>query len=165
MRLRESHRKYILLGLVFFIVVGLIFAKVMAKKQDEQFLTNELLFEQAQQLYAEGDYESATKYINEVLKKQPNSEIVNYTAGLISVLNEDYKKAAILLQKTIEINPHRVEDPIFMLQLGETFYHAERMDDAKIVLKHCQDAGWAPDKMPSYQERVTELLNSIENNK
>lgn len=163
MQLKESHRKYILLGIIAFIIVGFITAKIMAKDQDEQFLKNELIYQQAQQLYMEGDYENAYLYINELLKIQPNSEAVNYMAGLIAATNNEYKNAAILMQKTLDINPHKVDDPVFMLQLGEVFYHAERYQDAKVVLTRCKERNWKPEQYPSYQEKVAELLMSIEN--
>lgn len=163
MQLKDSNRRYILLGTVVFIIVGLIVAKVMAKGQDEYFLTNELLYQKTQELYLDGKYEEAQIYINELLINQPNSEVVNYMGGLIAATNKEFKNAAILMQKTLDINPHKVEDPVFMLQLGEIFYKAERYEEAKVVLTHCQEAGWVPEESPNYQEKVTELLNAIEN--
>lgn len=163
MKLRESHRKYILLGMIGFIIVGLITANVMAKKQDQEFIKNELLYDQVQQMYNSGNYEEALVYINELLKTQPNSEAVNHMGGLISAINKEYSKAAILLQKTLDINPYKVEDPIFMLQLGEVFYQAERYEDAKVVLNLCKEMGWEPEELPKYQEKVSELLTSIQN--
>lgn len=163
MKLKESYRKYILLGVIGFIIIGLIVAKIMAKNQDEQFIRNDLLYEQVQKLYNEENYEEAVVYIEELLKTQPNSEVVNYMGALIYSINQDYNKAAILMQKTLDINPHKVDDAIFMLQLGEIFYQAKRYDDARIVLTHCQEKGWAPEEYPNYQDKVLELLNSIEN--
>lgn len=163
MELRESHRRYILLGIVGFIIVGLIVTKVMAKSQDQEFIRNELLFEHVQQLYTEEKYEEALVYVNELLKRQPNSEVVNYMAGLITATNKEFINAANLMQKTLEMNPYKVEDPVFMLQLGEIFYKAERFEDAKEVLTHCQEMGWAPEEYPNYQEQVSKFLNVIEN--
>lgn len=163
MKLKESHRKYILLGLLGFIIIGLIVAKFMAKNQDEYFLKNELLYEQVQKLYNEDNFEEAAIYIEELLKTQPNSEVVNYMGALISAINQEYNKAAILMQKTLDINPYRVEDPIFMLQLGEIFFKAERYEDAKTVLIRCQEWWWQPEEYPNYQERVQELLTAIKN--
>ena len=85
--------------------------------------------------------------------------------GLIAAINQDYKKAAILMQKTLDLNPYKVEDPIFMLQMGEIFYRAERYEDAKVVLTRCKEMGWEPEQFPNYQQKVSELLSSIENQK
>ncbi|MEK4282873.1 MULTISPECIES: tetratricopeptide repeat protein [unclassified Ureibacillus] len=163
MKLKELHRKYILLGMIGFIIIGLMVAKVMAKNQDEYFLKNELLYDQVQRLYNEENFEEAAIYIEELLKNQPNSEVVNYMGGLISAINQDYNKAAILMQKALDTNPYRVEDPIFMLQLGEIFFKAERYEDAKTVLIRCQEWWWQPEEYPNYQERVQELLTAIKN--
>lgn len=162
MRLKESTRKYILLGVIAFIVIGLVSAKVLAKKQDTQFATEDLLYQQASQLYSEGNYSEASIFINDLLLAQPKSEPVNYLGGLIAANNGDYTQSAILLQKTMDINPHKIEDPMFMLQFGEVLFSAERYEDAKLVLVRCQEWAWAPEQYPTYQERVKELLKSIE---
>lgn len=163
MHISESKRKYILLGIVAFIVIGLITAKVLASKQDEEFLKDDMLYQQASQLLQEGNTADALIVVNELLASQPKSETVNYLAGMITAQTEDYKQAAILFQKTLDINPHKVEDAMFMLQFGEILVLAERYDDAKIVLERCRTSGWAPEEFPTYQERVTELLTQIEN--
>nr|WP_106783588.1 hypothetical protein [Lysinibacillus timonensis] len=163
MKLRESTRRYILLGMITFVILGVFVAKVLASGQDEQFAKEDLLYQQAMQLSINGDYQNASIYINELLKTQSDSEDANYLGGLIAANLGEIQQAAILLQKTIDLNPHRVEDPMFMLQLGEMFYRAERYEDAKIVLTKCQEAGWAPEEMPNYQTKVAELLSSIEN--
>lgn len=163
MQLSESKRKYILLGIVAFIVLGLITAKVFASKQDEEFLKDDLLYQQASQLFQEGNTADASIVVKELLERQPKSEVVNYLAGMISANTGEYTQAAILLQKTLDINPHKVEDPMFMLQFGEVLVLAERHADAKIVLEKCREWGWAPEEFPTYQERITELLTQIEN--
>ncbi|WP_336046118.1 tetratricopeptide repeat protein [Solibacillus ferritrahens] len=163
MQFTESTRKYILIGFVAFIIVGFISAKVLGSKQDEEFLVDDTLYQQANQLYNEGNYPAAGELIDDLLLRQPNSEIVNYLGGLINANNGNYKQSAILLQKTMDINPHKVEDPMFMLQFGEVLLFAERFEDSKIVLEKCREWGWLPESYPTYQERVTELLTQIEN--
>lgn len=162
MQLKKSTRKYILCAMILFIILGLISTKVLAKKQDEDFLKEDFLFQQAGQLYSQGNYEKASEMIEELLLEKGNSESVNYLAGLIAANKGDFTRAAILLQKTMDINPHKVEDSMFMIQFGETLFYAERFDDAKIVLSRCQAVGWIPDSYPEYQNRVAELLAQIE---
>lgn len=163
MNFTERTRKYILLSLIAFIVLGLIVANVLADKQNDQFLTNETLFNQAIQLQSTEDMEGAQSAIDEVLKKQPNSEAANYFAGLIAYRLGNVQQAANYMQKTLDINPHKVEDPRFMIQLGEVFIGAERYEDAKIVLLKCQESQWTLEDMPDYQETVVTMLAHIEN--
>ncbi|MGE7950644.1 tetratricopeptide repeat protein [Lysinibacillus xylanilyticus] len=163
MTFTEPVRKYILSGVVAFVVIGLIVANVMASKQDKTFETNENLYNQAFQLQTEGNYEDAWEAISEVLKAEPNSEIVNYLAAIIAANKGDLKQAAIYMQKTLDINPHKVEDPMFMIQLGELFVAVEKYEDAKTVLLRCQEWGWTTEEMPNYQEHVATLLAQIEN--
>ena len=163
MQLKESTRKYILLGIVAIIIVGILSAKVMGKKQDEVFASEDILYQQVTQLYSEGNYEQASTFASKLLLEQPKSEVVNYLGAIIAASNNDFTQAAILMQKTMDLNPYKVEDAMFMLQFGEILYFAERYEDAKIVLVRCQESGWAPEQYPTYQERVTELLTLIEN--
>ncbi|MBM7609061.1 putative Zn-dependent protease [Lysinibacillus composti] len=151
------------MGIVAFIVLGVIVANVMASKQDKQFSMEDTLYKQATELHSQGNNTEAATYIKELLKLQSESEAVNYLGAVIAASNNEMQQAATLLQKTLDINPYKVEDPMFMLQFGETLYHIERYDDAKIVLTRCQEAGWAPESFPTYQERVAELLSLIEN--
>ena len=163
MTFTESIRKYILSGIVTLVVVGLIVATVLASKQDEEFLMSETLYNQAIQLQTDGDLEGSIAMLSEVLKKQPNSEVGNYIAGLINARNGDMKQASIYMQKVLDINPYKVEDPKFMLQMGEIFLGAEKFEEARIVLLRCQEAQWTLEDIPDYQEYVTSLLAQVEN--
>ncbi|MFY0518390.1 tetratricopeptide repeat protein [Lysinibacillus sp. UGB7] len=163
MTFTESVRKYILSGIVAFVVIGLIVSNSMASKQDKSFEMNEILYNQALQLQADGNYEDAWEAISEVLKTEPNSEIANYLAGIIAVNKGDLEQGKIYMQKTLDLNPYKVEDAVFMLQLGEILVANERYEDAKIVLLRCQESGWGPEEIPNYQEHVATLLAQIEN--
>lgn len=162
MNLNESTRKYILFGIVLLIVIGIFSAKLLANKQDTDFAKDDVLYQQATNLASQGNYVEAATFSSELLLRQPNSEAVNYISGMITANTEDFKQAAIFLQKTIDINPHKIEDAMFMIQFGEVLYFAERYDDAKIILEKCREWGWVPEDYPTYQERVTELLAQIE---
>lgn len=163
MQYKESTSKYILLGLVILIVVGIVSAKVLASKQDEEFTYEDMLYQQASQLLQEDKNEEASYFINELLLKQPDSELANYLGGLIAVGNGEYNQAVILLQKSLDLNPHKVEDPMFMIQFAEVLFFAEKYVESKIVLEKCRDRGWTPEAYPNYHERVMELLNQIDN--
>lgn len=163
MTFTESTRKYILSGIVALVIIGLILASVLADKQDEEFMMSESLYNQALEFHGNGDLDSAELMISEVLKKHPQSEVANYVAGLITAQNGDLKKAAIYMQKVLVINPHKVEDPRFMIQLGEIFVGAEKYEEAKIVLLRCQESQWTLEDFPNYQEHISTLLAQIEN--
>lgn len=163
MTFTEPVRKYILSGIVAFIVIGLIVASVLANKQDEEFMMDESLYNHALQLQSSGDLEGAEVALSQVLKDQPNSEIANYAASLNMAQKGDMKQAAIHMQKVLDINPHKVEDPRFMIQMGEIFVGAEKYEEAKIVLLRCQESQWTLEDIPTYQEHVAALLAEVEN--
>lgn len=162
MQFNETTRRYILLGVVLVIVIGIISAKLMTKKQDELFLMQDTLYQQASQAYNEQNFEQANQLIAELLIIQPKSEIANYLGGLSAANIGNYEKATILLQKTLDINPHKVEDPMFMLQFAEILFSAEKYSEAKVVLLRCQAWAWMPEEFPTFQNRVSELLRQIE---
>ncbi|WP_342473092.1 tetratricopeptide repeat protein [Metasolibacillus sp. FSL H7-0170] len=165
MNISEKTRKYILLGLVVFILGGLLIANVLASKQNETFQTEDFLYQQAIQFYQAGNYDEAQKLIADLVAEKANSEMVNYLAGLNAASLGEYSAAAIYMQKALDINPHNVEAPMFMLQFGEILFSAERYDDAKIVLERCKEWNWQPEDYPEYQEQVQGMLTQIENMK
>ncbi|MFF5993872.1 hypothetical protein AAGS61_03805 [Lysinibacillus sp. KU-BSD001] len=162
MQLTEKNRKYILLSIVCLIIVGILVAKFMGKSQDEQFSNEDNLYATTYSLVSEQKYSEATPFISELLQAQPSSEAVNYLGSIVYANNGDYKQAAILMQKAMDLNPYNVENPMFMLQFGEVLIFSERYEDAKTVLTRCQESGWAPQEYPTYQQRVQELLAYIE---
>ncbi|MER1984374.1 MAG: hypothetical protein ABS948_00645 [Solibacillus sp.] len=162
MRLTEKNRRYILVGMVAFIIVGIFTAKMLGSKQDEQFAYEDMLYAQANQMYQDGNYIDATVMIIELLELQPKSESANYLGAMIAANTGEYKQSAILLQKTMDLNPYNVEKPMFILQLGEILLLAERYEDAKIVLERCRDWGGIPAEYPDYQEHVAQLLLEVE---
>lgn len=163
MTFTEPVRKYMLSGIVALVVIGLIVAGVLANNQDEEFLMDESLYNNAVQLQSNGDLDGAEVALSQVLKSQPNSEVANYVAALTIAQNGDLKRAAIYMQKVLDINPYKVEDPRFMIQLGEIFVGAGKYEEAKIVLLRCQESQWSLDDFPNYQAHVAALLTQIEN--
>lgn len=155
-------RKYILLTIVGVIIIGIIVAKWMGSEQDEQFTYEDQLYSTVVQYVNEGNAKEASTEIQELLKTQPDSEVVNYIAAIVYANTEDMTAAAVHMQNALDINPHKVEDAMFMLQFGEILFFAERYDDAKTVLTRCQEWGWVPEEYPEYQQRVQELLMTIE---
>lgn len=163
MSFTEPVRKYILSCIVALIVIGLIVASVMANNQDKEFMMDESLYNNAVQLQSNGDLNGAEEALSQVLKNQPKSEMANYVAALTNAQNGDLKKAAIYMQKVLYINPHKVEDPRFMIQMGEIFFGAGKYEEAKIVLLRCKESQWTLEDFPNYQEHVAALLTQIEN--
>ncbi|WP_107942056.1 tetratricopeptide repeat protein [Metasolibacillus fluoroglycofenilyticus] len=161
--MKETTRKYILLSLLIFVMVGFIVATVLANKQNQIFETEDFLYQQTIQLYQAGNYTEAQSLIADLTIENGDSEMVNYLAGLIAANLGEYSAAAIYMQKTLDINPHNVEVPMFMLQFAEVLFSAERYADAKVVLERCKEWNWQPQDYPGYQEQVQGMLAQIEN--
>lgn len=165
MQISTVNRKYILLMITAFLVVGIIVANILANKQDKEFEMDNVLYQQAIEMYQAGNYEEAKLVISGLVMEQADSEVVNQLAGLIEASNNEYSAAAVYMQKALDINPYKVEEPMFMLQFGEILLRAERLQDAKLVLNRCKDSNWEPNDYPDYQAQVQDLLSQIENMK
>lgn len=162
MRLTENIRRYILLSIVAFIIIGVFTAKYIGNKQDEQFMYEEMLYNQASNTYQEGNFSEALLYINELLKLQPGSEAVNYLGALITMDNSEFKQASILFQKTLDLNPYKVEDSIFLAQYGEVLLKLKQYDDAKSVFEKSYEWSWKLDNSQEFQEYLKQYLTQIE---
>lgn len=157
----ERKRKLVLVSILVLLIVGLITAKLLGKQQDKVYKENNDKYNQLISTYSSGEYQNATLIGNQLLTKVPDSEFVNYLTGISALNNQDYYSATILLQKSLDLNPHKVEDPIFMINFAEALYYVDRLADAEIVLLRCQERGWLPENYPEYQTRVNELLQTI----
>lgn len=163
MYINNSIRKYILLGITVILLIGIVIASVLAKKQNEEFEKENFIYQQALEMYQSENYEGAKMLISDLVMEHDDSEIVNYLAGLIDASNNDFTSAAVYMQKSLDINPYKVEEPMFMLQFGEILFRAERFEDAKLVLDRCNESNWSPEDYPEYQSQVQDMLKQIEN--
>lgn len=163
MYIKDVYRKYILLGVVIFVIIGILIANILEKKQNAAFETEDFMYQQVLEMYRSENFEGAKLLISDLVTEHSDSEIVNYLAGLIDASKNEYNSAAVYMQKALDINPYKVEEPMFMLQFGEILFKAERIEDAKLVLNRCKDANWEPDDYPDYQAQIQDMLTQIEN--
>ena len=163
MKIQESTRRYIVGGLTLLVVVGLIVANVMGKKQDTAFQADEAQFYQGAAELQEGQYAEALVTLEGVEKRHRSSEVMNYAIGLAAINTGDAEKAALHYQRALDINPYKVEDAMFMLQYAEVLIFAEKKDEAGQVLEHCATFV-TPEEFPEYPERVAELQVQLADN-
>lgn len=156
----DSNRRYFTIGLVLFVIVGLVTASILGKKQDVAFQTESEKYNQVVQQLQDGNYEAALEGTKALEYSRQSSEIVNYIIGLVAVNAGEIDNGIQHLQRVLDINPHKVEDEIFMLQLAEAFVLGDRNDYAQIVLEQCK-LFMAPESYLKYQERVAQLEKQI----
>lgn len=160
MRFNDSFRIYLVIGFALIVLIGLITANIMGKSQDSVFAQNEMSYEEMLIAVEEGDFETALEKSTSLEKIQDNSEMYHYTAGLIAANAGEIQKGVGHFQRTLDINPHKVEDPMFMLQFAEVLFNGNLMDEAQEVLERCTSLP-TPEIYPQYQERVAQLLMQI----
>lgn len=160
MSLKDSTRKYLVVGLALFIVGGLTTASFRGGKQDNNFRTDNELYSLVTQQLEQGNYEIALAGTKTLEDSQQSSEVVNYIIGLAAVNSGEMAKGVRHLQRVLDINPHKVEDSMFMLQLAEAMVLAEMKNEAELVLERCLTLP-TPESFPHYQERIVELQQQL----
>ena len=156
MKINDLSRKYIVIGFSLFVLIGLITASIMGKKQDKAFEVDEVEYSNIVQQFQEGNYTDALNKSVTLENSQASSEQVNYLIALTAANLGQFEKSLRHMQRTLDINPHRVEDSMFMLQYAEFLVMENQKDEAEIVLDLCVTLP-IPEDFPEYQERVAQL--------
>jgi predicted Zn-dependent protease len=160
MKMTDTTVRYVVAGVVIALLVGLGYASFSGKKQDEQFTREQAMYNQTLQHEQKGQYDQALPLLKQIEKEQPNSVPVKYYTGLALANKGDWTGAAQEFQNSINLNPYKVEDSIFMLQYAEVLTYAKKLEEAKVVLEHCKKLS-VPAQMPDYQDKVNAMLQKI----
>lgn len=160
MNVSDSARRYIVMGLALFVILGLITASILGNKQDTAFQNNNVLYGMLTQQLQEGNYNDALATAELLGESQKTSEVVNYITALAAINAGENDKALMHMQRTLDINPHKVEDSMFMLQYAEILVQAEKKDEATQVLERCEVLP-VPEIFPEYKERIIQLQEQL----
>ncbi|MEK5039905.1 tetratricopeptide repeat protein [Sporosarcina sp. FSL K6-3457] len=160
--MENSTRKYITIGIAFVLIVGFIVASLMGKKQDQVFQMDNKQYNIVIQQLKEGNYKDALAESADLEKRHGRSDAVNYMIALAATNAGETEKSILYMQRALDNNPYKVEDPLFMLQLAEALILAEMLEEAAEVLERSKTLK-APESYPQYQERVTQLQEKISN--
>ncbi|GKV57410.1 hypothetical protein NCCP2222_33570 [Sporosarcina sp. NCCP-2222] len=160
MSLENSVRRNIVVSIILLATVCLIVANLLGKSQDKTFSQNASTYNEMVSALQENHFEITIEKSRLLEDSQKNTEMYHYVMGLATVSVGEYKKSMQHFQKVLEINPHNVEDSIFMLQYAEILIHADMKKEAQIVLEKCTELA-APESFPEYQERIAELQEQL----
>ena len=158
-----KNTKLVILISVAVIIIGLATAILLGKKQDEHFAEEQAIYSQANSAYQAKDYKQALQLIKPLVEEHADNEKINYLASLISYSAGYYADSAKYGQTALDLNPHRVEKPMFMLRLGLAYYFAKDYEKARIVFQYCLDANFQPEEMSNYREMIEEYIGKIPN--
>lgn len=157
MNITDTAMRYTVAVIVTALLIGLGYASFAGKKQDEQLVSEQGAFYQALQYIQDGKSNEALPLLQLVDKENSNSAVVKYYLGSTYASMGNWNSAVMEYQKTLDLNPYKVEDSIFMFQFASILISAEKLDAAKVVLERCQTLP-APEQMPDYQEQINALL-------
>jgi tetratricopeptide (TPR) repeat protein len=91
-------------------------------------------------LYAPQDPQKAFNLAKAAYNLTPNDPLVTHTLGHLAFQTRDYKWSLSLLQLTAQVQP---QDPEVLYDLGEAFYSAGRVPDARIAVQNALQTGAA----------------------
>ena len=148
------------MGLALFVILVLITASIIGNKQDIAFQNNNVLYGLMTQQLQEGNYSDALVAAEVLGESQKSSEVVNYFTALAAINLGEIDKALMYMQRALNINPHKVEDSMFMLQYAEMLVEAEKKAEAIQVLERCEVLS-VPESYPDYKERILQLQEQL----
>lgn len=157
MTINEKYTRYTVVGVILFIVCGLVYTHSIGKKQDEEYLYTYNEFHQAVELLKNNQFAEAKPLLLKIEKKHPHSFTVEHYLALSLANTGDTKKAARKMEKALQLNPYLSEDPTFMLQFAQILTFAHEKEKALIVLEGCKKLK-APTSIPDYQQQVEDLV-------
>ena len=160
MNVSDSSRKFIVIGFSLFVILGMITASVMGKKQDKAFQINDAEYSKVVQLVQEKKYAEVLQ-ASEMLKSHQNSsEQVNYLIAFAAANTGEAETSLRHMERTLDLNPYRVEDSLFMLQYADILIMAGKKEEAMLVLDRCATLP-DPENYPNYQEQVVQLQQQL----
>ncbi|TQR18152.1 tetratricopeptide repeat protein [Psychrobacillus soli] len=160
MNITDTATRYIVVGIIAMLILGLGYTSFSGAKQDEQYEAEQEIYKHSLDLIEEEQFDQALLYLKQVEENYPESANVKYNLAITYANIGEWNNAAQEYKRVLDLNPYRVEDSLFMLQYGSVLLNANKNDEAKIVFERCQTLP-IPEQMPNYQEQVNELLMQI----
>lgn len=157
MNITDTAMRYAVAVMVPALLIGFGYASFAGKKQDEQFVSEQVTFYQALQHLEDGKFNEAIPLLQSVDKENSRSAFVKNYLGSTYANMGNWSNAVIEYQNVLDLNPYKVKDSVFMLQFAHILISAEKLDEAKVVLERCK-ALPTPEQIPDYQEQVQALL-------
>ncbi|WP_458411713.1 tetratricopeptide repeat protein [Schinkia sp. CFF1] len=152
--MKSSTVKYIFLGILLFVLIGIIYTNSVGKKQAVVYKKDFGEYQQAVQLLKSNQAPQAIETLEQLVVKHPDEYKLYYQLGLAYSGLKDYNKAAIYLQRAVDIRPALLEDQTFTFKMGESLYHIKQLDLARAYLEK--------PVTKEFQAQKDELLQSIE---
>lgn len=157
----KDARKMIFLLFIALVIICFTLATQKAKSQDELYTLEQDTYGQAFMLYQEDEFEDSLKLTTELIKRKPNTDLVNYLHALNLSNTNHFEQAKLYFEKTLEINPHFVEDSLFMLSFGEALQNGNYIDEAIIVFNRCATLEFEEELFPDFKEKVQQHLDQL----
>ncbi len=152
--MKEIYRKVILLGMVLFIVIGIIYNFQKGRAQDKRFLEESYTYQLSLSLLENNDYENAEKNLLELHKKYENQANVTANLGLAYAYKGDMENAAYYYQKAVEQRPFLIQNPLFSIQFAEILIAIEEYESARQYLDYCKKLDVPEEYMPRLEELI-----------
>ena len=160
MEVKVKYMRYIVASIIVLLIIGLSYTSYLGKKQDEKFESNETTYNKALQYMEQGEFTKALPLLKRVEKEQYDSMIVKYNIGIALANTGNWDRAIQEFQNSLDLNPYKVEEPVFMMQFATLLINEGKYDEAKKVLERCKTLP-APEQIPDYKDRLNAMIKFI----
>ncbi|BAU26523.1 tetratricopeptide repeat protein [Aneurinibacillus soli] len=138
-------------------IVAIIITSVLGSKQDETYKQGAGAFKDIQEKFAQRDYASAQKELEQLIASYPNSYLVQWQYGISLAGQQKYQEAAEWYEKARKQRPFLVRNQQYVLQYGEVLYHVQDYKRATRYLKEVEKLN----QHPQFTEQAHVLLADI----
>jgi Tfp pilus assembly protein PilF len=139
------------------VVIALITAGQIGKKQDQKMEQTYKIYQNAKKLIGTQKGNNAIPDLEKLTKQFPERYNVHQQLAIAYSQAGRYKEADEQFEIALKIRPALIKNPLFNAQYGENAYVLKQYDLAKAFLQESINAGISPD-LKTY---VDQLLNAI----
>ena len=105
------------------------------------------------------NYDEASGFIEEAVKKSPNDGAIVDSMGWVRFLLGDYEEAVENLERAVELEP---TDPIINEHLGDAYWMVGRKMEARFQWRHALDLNPESSRIIGIEKKVALGLAAVE---
>lgn len=158
---KRDYGNYFVTAFILLLSIVLIITHNKASKQDENYLKDFTLYQEAESHLEAGNINEAILILENLNLNNDDEYNLTYRLGYSYLSVENYRSALTMYTKSIDLNPYLVENNEFMYQYAIILANNEQYDSAILVI----DRLLTLPMDETFKKTVTELIDSISNMK
>ncbi|MDQ0244817.1 Tfp pilus assembly protein PilF [Bacillus fengqiuensis] len=156
----EKVVNYLFYSLIVFILLGVSYAYIQGKKQNEVFKADYQEYQIALKLIDQGGNSQSISILEKQAEKYPDRYNILHKLGLSYAQAGDWGKAVHYYQRAIDQRPFLQMDPVFTMQFAEILFFNNEYVKARAYLEKSKQLPGSE----RFGPRIEELLTAITKN-